>query len=88
MHHDLELGYLGIEVPDPTTLTSFFGEVIGLVPGQPVDTEGTLTWRNDDRAQRIIVQPGPSQRCPLRRLRGGRRERLRPGHRPIARRRP
>lgn len=58
MRHDLELGYLGIEVPDPRSLTSFFGEVIGLVPGEP-GAGDTVTWRNDDRAHRIIVQPGP-----------------------------
>jgi 2,3-dihydroxybiphenyl 1,2-dioxygenase len=56
MRHDLELGYLGLEVPDPSSLRSFFGEVIGLVPGEPV--AGAETWRNDDKAQRIIVQSG------------------------------
>ena len=60
MQHELELGYLGIEVPDPTTLAPFFGEVIGLVPGEPAPTGGTETWRNDDRAHRIIVQTGPA----------------------------
>jgi 2,3-dihydroxybiphenyl 1,2-dioxygenase len=57
MHHDLELAYLGIEVQDPDSLTSFFGDVIGLVPGAPLDGD-TRAWRNDDKAQRIIVQPG------------------------------
>ena len=33
MHHPLQLAYLGLEVPDPSSLTSFFGDVIGLVPG-------------------------------------------------------
>jgi len=56
MRHDLELGYLGLEVPDPSSLRSFFAEVIGLVPGEPV--AGAETWRNDDKAQRIIVQSG------------------------------
>ena len=51
--NELELAYLGIEVPDPASLDAFFGEVIGLVPGaQP------HTWRNDDRAQRVIVEQG------------------------------
>jgi biphenyl-2,3-diol 1,2-dioxygenase len=59
MRHELELGYLGIEVPDPASLTSFFGDVIGLVPGEPAEGPAA-TWRNDDRAHRIIVQPGPS----------------------------
>lgn len=58
MHRQFELAYLGIEVPDPTTLSSFFADVIGLVPGEPLD--GALTWRNDDRAHRLVVQAGPA----------------------------
>jgi 2,3-dihydroxybiphenyl 1,2-dioxygenase len=57
MRHDLELAYLGIEVPDPASLSPFLGEVIGLVPGEPAGA-GMVTWRNDGRAHRIIVQPG------------------------------
>jgi 2,3-dihydroxybiphenyl 1,2-dioxygenase len=59
MHPELELGYLGIEVPDPASLTPFFGDVIGLVPGEPT-AGGSVTWRNDGRAHRIIVRPGPA----------------------------
>jgi 2,3-dihydroxybiphenyl 1,2-dioxygenase len=59
MRHEIELGYVGIEVPDPTTLTPFFGEIIGLVPG-PTAGDGSVTWRNDGRVHRIIVQPGPA----------------------------
>ena len=59
MGHDLELGYLGIEVPDPTSFSGFFGDVIGLVPGEPTDGNG-LTWRNDERAHRIVVERGPA----------------------------
>jgi biphenyl-2,3-diol 1,2-dioxygenase len=55
--HQLELAYLGIEVPDPATLTSFFEEVIGLQPGEPTGA-GAVTWRDDDRAQRVVVQQG------------------------------
>ena len=58
MHHELELAYLGIEVPDPRSLTSFFGDVIGLVPGEPAE-DATVTWRNDHAAHRIILQAGP-----------------------------
>jgi len=57
MRRDLELAYVGIEVPDPESLTWFFGDVIGLVPGEPFAAD-TRTWRNDDKAQRIIVRPG------------------------------
>jgi 2,3-dihydroxybiphenyl 1,2-dioxygenase len=59
MRHDIELAYLGIAVPDPPALSGFFGEVIGLTPGEPAG-DGALTWRNDDRAHRVVVQPGPA----------------------------
>jgi 2,3-dihydroxybiphenyl 1,2-dioxygenase len=58
MRHDLELAYLGIEVPDPDSLGAFFGDAIGLVPGEPVDGAGT--WRNDGKVHRLIVEPGPA----------------------------
>jgi biphenyl-2,3-diol 1,2-dioxygenase len=54
MNRDIELAYVGIEVPDPASLDSFFGDVIGLAPGdQP------HTWRNDGKARRVIVEAGP-----------------------------
>jgi 2,3-dihydroxybiphenyl 1,2-dioxygenase len=53
----IEIAYLGLEVPDPSSLTSFFADVIGLVPGEPAD-EGAITWRNDDKAHRVIVEAG------------------------------
>ena len=59
MQPEFELAYVGIEVPDPATLTPFFGEIIGLVPGEATD-DGALTWRNDDKAHRVIVRPGPA----------------------------
>lgn len=59
MRDHLQLAYLGIEVPDPSALTPFFGEVIGLVPGDP-GAPGTAAWRNDDKAHRVIVQSGPA----------------------------
>jgi 2,3-dihydroxybiphenyl 1,2-dioxygenase len=60
MHHDIELAYLGIEVPDPSSLTPFFSEVIGLVSGEAGASEGAVTWRNDDKAHRVLVHPGPA----------------------------
>jgi biphenyl-2,3-diol 1,2-dioxygenase len=57
MQRQIELAYLGIEVPDPSSLTPFFGDVIGLAPGQPSDG-GAVTWRNDHKAHRIVVEPG------------------------------
>jgi 2,3-dihydroxybiphenyl 1,2-dioxygenase len=59
MRHDIELAYLGIEVPDPGALSDFFGTVIGLTPGDVADVD-TLTWRNDEKAHRLLVQPGPA----------------------------
>ena len=58
MHHQLELGYLVVEVPDPTVLTPVRADVVGLVAGEPTET-GALTWRNDDRAHRLVVEAGP-----------------------------
>jgi 2,3-dihydroxybiphenyl 1,2-dioxygenase len=59
MHHPLQLAYLGLEVPDPSALTPFFADVIGLVPGDGTPA-GAMTWRNDAKAQRVIVEPGPA----------------------------
>jgi 2,3-dihydroxybiphenyl 1,2-dioxygenase len=53
VNHDIELAYVGIDAPDPSVLDAFFGNVIGLVPGAEPHT-----WRNDDRAHRIIVRKG------------------------------
>ena len=57
MDHGIELAYIGLEIPDPSTLDVLFGEVVGLVAGTPT-TSGASTWRDDDRAQRIIVEAG------------------------------
>jgi len=57
MRHDIELAYLGIEVPDPVALTPFFGEVIGLALGEPT-ASGAVRWRNDAKAQRLVIEPG------------------------------
>jgi 2,3-dihydroxybiphenyl 1,2-dioxygenase len=59
MEHQLELGYLVIEVPDPYILDSVFADVVGLVPGERA-ASGAHTWRNDSRASRVVIQPGPA----------------------------
>jgi biphenyl-2,3-diol 1,2-dioxygenase len=59
MQQEIELAYLGIEVPDPDVLTSFFTGVVGLVPGEPLGSGG-LTWRNDDRVHRVFATAGPA----------------------------
>jgi 2,3-dihydroxybiphenyl 1,2-dioxygenase len=56
MDHQIELGYLVLELPDPELVTPVLADVVGLVPGEPVD--GALTWRDDDKAQRLVVQQG------------------------------
>ena len=55
----LQLAYVGIQVPDPSSLTAFFGDIVGLVPGDR-GRDGSTTWRNDDKAQRVIVEAGPA----------------------------
>jgi 2,3-dihydroxybiphenyl 1,2-dioxygenase len=58
MQHQIELGYLILELPEPDVVTSSLADVVGLVPA---DTGPTGTaWRDDDRAQRIVVRPGPA----------------------------
>ena len=60
MWNQLQLAYVGIELPDPASLTPFFGEVVGLIPGEPPALAGSLTWRNDDKAHRVILRHGPA----------------------------
>ena len=59
MDHQMELGYLVLEVPEPDILTPVFADVVGLLPGEPT-AEGNLTWRNDQCANRLFVQEGPA----------------------------
>jgi hypothetical protein len=64
MRQEIELAYVGVEVPDPASLSSFFGDVIGLVPGEPA-RDGADTWRNDGAA----IGSSSTQRRQRRRLR-------------------
>ena len=59
MMHQLELGYLVLEVPEPASLNETFADVVGLIPGAST-ASGAVTWRNDDRAYRLIVAQGPA----------------------------
>jgi hypothetical protein len=69
MQHDLELGYLGLEVSDPASLEGFFGEVIGLAPGEPAHPgRGHLAQRREGPPAHRGA--GGGQRRQLRRLRG------------------
>ena len=57
MYDHLELAYLGIQVPEPSSLDAFFGDVIGLMPGTP-DGATTHTWRDDAKVHRLLVEAG------------------------------
>lgn len=59
MERRLELAHLVLEVPVPADLAPTFADIVGLLPGEPTDA-GAATWRNDDRANRIVVQRGPA----------------------------
>lgn len=59
MNRDLEVGYVGIEVDDPSAFTDFFSQVVGLVPGEST-TDGTSTWTNDAAVHRVILEQGPA----------------------------
>ncbi|HZQ59675.1 MAG TPA: VOC family protein [Acidimicrobiales bacterium] len=59
MTTELEIAYVGLEVADVAAFGPFLGDIMGLVPGEPAG-DGSATWRNDDRAHRIIVREGPA----------------------------
>jgi 2,3-dihydroxybiphenyl 1,2-dioxygenase len=53
----MNVGYVGLEVSDRASLETLFENVFGLVAGEPT-AAGATTWRNDDKAQRIILHDG------------------------------
>lgn len=57
-HHQLELGYVRLEVADPTGLGGFLTDVVGLAPA-PATTAGEAAWTDDDAVHRLIVAEGP-----------------------------
>jgi 2,3-dihydroxybiphenyl 1,2-dioxygenase len=59
MEHQIELAYLVLEVSEPQSMAPVFANVVGLVPGERT-AAGTDTWRNDQRANRLLVQAGPA----------------------------
>jgi 2,3-dihydroxybiphenyl 1,2-dioxygenase len=59
MNHQLELGYLVLELPEPDILNGVLADIVGLIPGAPT-ASGLSTWRDDHRAYRLILQPGPA----------------------------
>ena len=59
MQRHLELAYVAIQLADPASVDPFLADVVGLVPGEAAP-DGITTWRNDDKAHRVIVEPGPA----------------------------
>jgi 2,3-dihydroxybiphenyl 1,2-dioxygenase len=59
MTAELEVAYLGVQVTDPTAFGAFLTDIVGLMPGKTT-ADGFATWRNDERAHRIIVEEGPA----------------------------
>tara|TARA_R110002124_G_scaffold247631_2_gene412779 strand:- start:39 stop:941 length:903 start_codon:yes stop_codon:yes gene_type:complete len=51
------LGYLGFEIPNVAEWSTFLSDVVGLMPGAPC-ADGSLTFRNDEYAQRFILTKG------------------------------
>lgn len=59
MSHDLELGYLRLEVADPGATAAFLTDVIGLAPTEPT-AAGDRAWTDDGAAHRVLVGEGPA----------------------------
>jgi 2,3-dihydroxybiphenyl 1,2-dioxygenase len=54
-----QLAYVGFAVKDLAAWQRFGADVLGLMPVEPA-APGTLAFRLDERAQRIVCEPGPS----------------------------
>ena len=67
---DLQLGYLGVEVPDVAAFGAFLADVVGLVPG---DDPNTLAQRRQGTAGRRGRGPVGGRHLPGLRGRGPRR---------------
>ena len=59
MEHQIELAYLVLEVPEPD-IAHARASPTSSASSPASRPAGALTWRNDDRAQRLVVQPGPA----------------------------
>lgn len=59
MKTDIESAYIVLESRNPAAINKYFGEVIGLMPGQPTPG-GASTWRADDKVQRVVLAQGPA----------------------------
>ena len=59
MNHQLELGYLVLEVPEPDSLTPVLADVVGLVPGEPT-ASGAAPGATTDGPNGLWSEPGPA----------------------------
>ena len=59
MNVDIESAYIVLESSNPVAVNKYFGDVIGLMPGEPTAT-GAFTWRADGKAQRVVLTEGPA----------------------------
>jgi 2,3-dihydroxybiphenyl 1,2-dioxygenase len=57
MKTDIESAYIVLESRNPAAVNKYFGEVIGLMPGEPT-AGGAFTWRADGKAQRVVLAQG------------------------------
>ncbi|HSW16587.1 MAG TPA: VOC family protein [Ramlibacter sp.] len=57
MSFDLETAYIGLESPQPARVGAWLTDVVGLMPGEPLD-DGSLAWRVDGKAHRVFVRQG------------------------------
>ncbi|KAF3998181.1 VOC family protein [Glaciimonas immobilis] len=59
MKIELESAYIVLESSKPAAISTYLTEVVGLMPGQAT-REGALTWRDDDKSQRVMLVEGAS----------------------------
>lgn len=57
MNIEIESAYIVLESRNPAAVNQYFGEVIGLMPGEPTPG-GAFTWRADGKAQRVVLAQG------------------------------
>ena len=57
MNTEIESAYIILESRNPAAVNKYFGEVIGLMSGEPTPG-GAFTWRADGKAQRVVLAQG------------------------------
>ena len=59
MKIDIEAAYIVVESGNPAAVAAYLGDVVGLMPGEATP-QGSSTWRNDGKAQRVVLARGPA----------------------------